>query len=376
VAFLQARLGFGGAERLIQDLIRELRSAGWRALLFTLKDPGPLGQELASEGVTVVSGLARWPFDPWAGARLAAACRDAAVDVVYVTDSALPLFWAGQMRRLGPRPKLVVGSHTTNLRTGQLQHTLASLAAVPVVDAFIALAPGHRDYLARALDVPPERIEVIPNGVDLRRFAPPADRTALRRQLRLPEQARIVTQVAALRPEKNHAMFLGAAAAWAARIPDLVCLIVGDGPERAALERMAAIGKAPVRFLGARSDIPELVGASDVVTLCSQPVVETLPLSLIEALACGTPVVSTRVGSVADIVVEGETGLLVPPGDQAGFERAVATLLDDDDRRRRMSAAARADAVARFGRDPMIAAYQRLFGDLAAAEPAAAKVAS
>lgn len=365
VAFLQARLDFGGAERLIQDLIRGLRDSGWRPSLFTLKDPGPLGQELASEGVTVVSGLAHSRFDPWAGGRLASACRDAGIDVLYVTDSPLPLFWAGQLRRAARGPRLAVGFHTTGLRADALQHGIAHRRALPVADTLIALAPSHRDFLAAELGIPAGRFEVIGNGVDLQRFAPPADRAALRRRLGFPEAAPIVTLVAALRPEKNHPMFLRAASEWIARFPDLLCLIAGDGPERAALEQMAAAGRHPVRFLGARKDVPELMGASDVVVLCSHPVVETLPLSLIEALACGTPVVATRVGSVADVVNDGVTGRLVSPGDQAGFENAVASLLGDHDLRARMANAAHEDAVARFGRDRMLAAYRRVLGDLA-----------
>ncbi len=363
VAFLQSSLGIGGAERLVQTIVGGLDRARFEPLAVNLYEPGPVGDQLAAAGLTVVSGLARSRWDPRAGRRLAAALRDLQADVVYVADSALPLFWAGRLRRAAPRPRLVVGFHSTGKAAARLQHALAGAAALPVADHFVALAPSHRDFLVRRFRLAPERFTVIANGVDTARFHPAGDRGAARRSLGWPADAPVVSIIAALRPEKNHRLFLRAAAAVAARRPEARFVVVGDGPGRAALERQArSLGLGgEIAFLGARHDTPEIQRASDVAVLCSLPVVETFPVALVEALASGTPVVSTDVGSIRDIVTPEATGLLVPSGDAGALAAAIESLLADPARRARMGAAARADALARLTRERMIADYERLF---------------
>jgi len=368
VAFLQASLEVGGAERLVQDIMAGLTRHSIESLALNLYGPGAVGQQLEASGHDVVSGLARGRLDPLTGARLARACREQGIRVVYVVDSALPLFWAGMARRWSGWPRLVLGFHSTGKGEDALQHALANAAALPVADRFVALAPSHRDWLALRFHLDPGRFAVIPNGVDTGRFRPAADRAAARRALGWPDDAVIVSIVAGLRPEKNHALFLRAAAALAPHYPQARFMVVGDGSERAALERerdSLGLGEK-VRFLGTRQDTPEIQRASDVVVLTSHPVVETFPVSLVEALASGTPVVSTDVGSIRDVVRDGVTGLIVPAGDEAAFGAALGRLLEDGALRARMGAAARDDAVARFGREDMIAAYAKLFREVAA----------
>ncbi|MBI5709187.1 MAG: glycosyltransferase [Candidatus Eisenbacteria bacterium] len=363
VAFLQSSLGIGGAERLVQTIVAGLDRARIEPLAVNLYGPGPVGEQLAAAGLEVVSGLAASRWDPRAGRRLAAALRELQADLVYVADSALPLFWAGRLRRAAPRPRLVLGFHSTGKSGDRLQHALANAAALPVADRFVALAPSHRDFLVRRFRLAPERFAVIPSGVDTARFRPAEDRPAAKRALGWPDGAPVVSIVAALRPEKDHRLFLRAAAALAARCPGTRFVVVGDGPERAALERRArslGLGRE-VAFLGARHDTPEIQRASDVAVLCSLPVVETFPVTLVESLASGTPVVSTDVGSIRDVVRAEETGLLVPPGDAAALAAAIERLLGDSALRARMGAAARADARARLTRERMIADYERLF---------------
>jgi glycosyltransferase involved in cell wall biosynthesis len=367
IAFLQASLSVGGAERLVGDVMSGLNPLRLQALALTLYGPGPVGQELEAAGHTVVHGLAHTRLDLLAGVRLAQACREQDIQVVYVTDSALPLFWAGLGRRWSNRPRLVLGFHSTGSHADPLQHTLAALAALPVTDRFVALSPRHRDFLVRRFRLAPERFAVIPTGVDTARFHPVEDRREAKRALGWRVDAPVVSMVAALRPEKNHRLLLRAAARLGPRFPAARFMIVGDGPERASLEQEVDASRLRecVTFLGVRRDIPEIQRASDVVMLCSHPVVETFPVSLVEALASGTPVVSTDVGSIRDVVRADETGILVPPGDEEAISAALGRLLEDAALRARMGADARADALQRFRREEMIAAYERLFLEVA-----------
>ncbi len=368
IAFLQASLPVGGAERLVQSLMDALDRDRFTPLAVNCFGPGPIGDQLAAAGHVVVSGLARDRWDARLPGRLARVLDERAVDVVYVTDSALPLFWAGWLRRRRPRPRLVVGFHSTGKSSAWLQHRFAGACAFPVADRFVALAPGHRAFLCRQLALDPERFAVIGNGVDTDRFRPTADRPAARRAVGLSERQLHVGIVAALRPEKNHELFVRMAALVAARVPEARFLVIGDGPERSRLERLAislALSDR-IRFLGARDDTPVLYRALDVAVLCSRSVIETFPVTLVEALASGVPVASTEVGSISDIVAPGETGFLVPPGDAAALAAAVERILSDPELRARLSRAAREHAERRFTRRAMVAAYERLFEEVAA----------
>jgi len=366
VAVVQSRLGTGGAERMLQSLVRGLDRARFPVTLLTLYDPGPVGEALAAAGVPVVSHLARGAFDPGAGGRLGRAVEAARARVLFTTDSAQPLFWSGWLRRRARVPALVVGFHSTGTRATPLQHALARASALPVADRLVALADSHRDFLCRRYRLAPGRFVEIANGVDLESFHPAADRARERSALGLDPAAAWVGIVAALRPEKHHELFLAAAAAVAARRPEARFLVVGDGPERSRLERLAAARLGDrVRFLGVRQDVAAIQRVLDVAVLTSHPVVETLPLTLIEAHASAVPAVSTRVGSVDAIVEEGVTGHLVAPGDAEALAGRLESLLADPVRRAGMGAAARRRAEQRFGLPGMCARYARLFEELA-----------
>jgi glycosyltransferase involved in cell wall biosynthesis len=363
VAFLQAWLTFGGAERLVQSLVMRMDRTRVDPVIVNLYEPGAVGEELIAAGHRSVDRLARSRFDLRTGARLREVLARERVDVTYVYDSALPMFWAGLERRRSAQPPLVLGFHSTGKLGDPVQHFVANRTTLPVADRFVALADSHRAWLCEHLRVAAARFDVIVSGVDLEVFAPAPDRAAVRRELGLPESAPLAALVAALRPEKHVPLFVEAAARVHAVQPDARFLVVGDGPERGAIEgAVAAHGLGGVvTLLGARRDIPRIWRAVDVAVLSSHPVVETLPVTLLEAHACGVPAVSTDVGSVRDVIVEGETGHLVPPGDAAALAGRLGGLLADPVMRARMGAAARRRAEQHFDRTTMVRAYEDLF---------------
>jgi glycosyltransferase involved in cell wall biosynthesis len=363
VAFLQADLGVGGVERLVQALVMHMDPARATPVVMNLNGPGPVGEELASAGHPSIDHLAHGRWDPRTGARLRAALERERIDVVHVCDSAAPLFWAGWVRRRAPRPKLVLAFHSTGKEGRALQNAIANRVAFPVADRFIALGEGHLDFLANRFGLNRARFDVLRSGVDLEAFRPAADRATLRRELGLPAEAPLVGIVAALRPEKHHALFVAAAEKVHRRMPGVRFLVIGDGPGRAAVAAaIAAAGlQDVVRMLGMRRDVARLWPALDVAALTSHPRVETLPVTLLEAHACGVPAVATNVGSVGDIVLPDETGFLVPPGDVDAFADGLVALLTDPRRREAMGRAARLHAERRFDRRSMLRAYEDLF---------------
>jgi glycosyltransferase involved in cell wall biosynthesis len=186
----------------------------------------------------------------------------------------------------------------------------------------------------------------------------------LRRQLGVPDDAPVAGILAALRPEKNHAMFLEVAARVRREIPAAHFLVIGDGLERPRLERRAAeLAIADcVHFLGTRPDVPELLGLLDVLLLTSLN--EANPVSILEGLACGKPVVATRVGSVGESVLDGEVGYLVESGSAEAMARRVAELFRDRPLAAALGTAGRKHVVDHWSVDRMVEGYEDLLSRL------------
>ncbi len=208
-------------------------------------------------------------------------------------------------------------------------------------------------------------MRVIPNGVDTERFRPNREaRATLRSQLGIPSGAPVCGIVAALRPEKNHALFLQAAVGIRATNPDTRFLIVGDGPQRARLESLSAefgISDA-VAFLGTRGDVAELLSALDVFLLTSHN--EANPVSILEALAVGVPVVATRVGSVPTTVIDGQTGFLADPGNAQQVAEYVLRILNTPGLAVTLGANGRANVEQHWSLDRMVNGYEELIEEI------------
>lgn len=235
-------------------------------------------------------------------------------------------------------------------------------------DRLIAVSEEVRDDLVTLGVAPAERFEVIPLGFDLSPFTvgePERSRrgAAVRAELSIPEDARLVTLIARLVPIKRIDRFLRVARRLADR-EGIRFLIVGDGELREevrASEDARALGER-VRWAGFRRDMPDICFASDVVALTSDN--EGTPVSLIEALAAATPVVSTNVGGVASVVRDGQTGLLADRDDDAGLADAIERLLDDSQLAERLAAEGQRHALRTFAQerlaDDLDGLYRRL----------------
>jgi glycosyltransferase involved in cell wall biosynthesis len=257
--------------------------------------------------------------------RLQRRFRKSRTDAVITVGAGDKMFWGRLAARLAGVPVICSALHSTGWPdgVGRLNRTLT-----PLTDAFIAVAQDHAQFLINWEGFPRDRVFMIPNGVDTDRFCPnPAARSAFRQSLQVPDDAPLVGIVAALREEKNHHQFLSAARDVLRLHPDTRFVIVGDGPMRSAIEQeINDLGlKRFVYLLGTRSDTPDILAALDVFALTSKN--EANPVSILEALACGIPVVSPNVGSIHETVLDGQTGFLTKPGSSEETADAIVRLL-------------------------------------------------
>jgi glycosyltransferase involved in cell wall biosynthesis len=214
------------------------------------------------------------------------------------------------------------------------------------VDAVIAISEGVRAALLRA-GVRPERIRVVPSGIDPDAFAaPPEARGALRQEWGVAANEILVLVLGALERRKGHAVLLQAAAQLAPTLPGLRYVFCGTGSEADVLMARAAGLGGVVRLAGFRDDAAACLAAADIVAVPSLH--EGLGVAALEAMAAGRAVVASRVGGLAEAVVEGRTGVLVPPGDPPSLAEAITRLALDRDFRDRLGSAGRLRVRTRF----------------------------
>jgi len=232
----------------------------------------------------------------------------------------------------------------------------------------LAAVCGHSAELFSAkTGIPLRRFEVLHNGVDTLRFAPPADRSASKAALGIPAEELLILTVASLTPVKDHCSLVEAIS----RLPPskkfaLRFLFLGEGPSRPQLERqIEALGlKQQILLPGNTDRVADYLAAADVFVLPSR--LEGMSNAVLEAMASGLPVVARAVGGNPELVVDGETGFLCPPDDIANLSAAIGRLATDTDLRQRMGRAARRRVEEVFSIDAMMSAYASFYRRAAA----------
>lgn len=228
----------------------------------------------------------------------------------------------------------------------------------------VAISGPVRECLV-AGGVEHERIALIHSSVDPRALEPKRSRAAVRAELGAAEHDVVALALASLVERKGIDVLVDAL--HSARLPsgtNLVAWIAGDGPERERLEaRVRSLGFATrVRFLGRREDAADLLGACDLFVLPARR--EGLGVSALEAMAAGRAVLASRVGGLAEAVADGESGLLVPPGDVEAWSRALATLASDRSLRERLAAGGPRRVASGFLAAQMVASYEKLYREV------------
>lgn len=230
------------------------------------------------------------------------------------------------------------------------------------VSRYVAVSETARQAIIKHLHLSPGKIVTILNAVDLSPFAPVRrDRPGFRAALGLPPEAVVLGSVGRLSPLKNYANLIRWLADLAPIFPQAHLLLVGDGPERPALETLIRdLGLTPrVHLLGHREDVPELLPLMDVFALPSLS--EGLPRAVMEAMAAGLPCVVMDAGGNSEAVVEGQTGYVAPLEDGVKFTEGLTRLLEDEGLRKKLGTAGKKRAFALFNPKRLAAQYEELY---------------
>jgi glycosyltransferase involved in cell wall biosynthesis len=354
-----ARTWRGGQNQVLVTVLG-LRSLGHRTMLVA-HPRGELRQR-AEEGMDLLALAPRTEMDLSAGWRLARAIRALRPDIVHAHDphAVAMAGLALSMSTQAAKPPLVASRRVDfHLRSGAF-----SRWKYRQVDCFICASEAIRQMLV-ADGVPEESTVTVHEGIDLERVAA-TEAAKLHEELWLPHNAPIVGNVAALVHHKGQRHLIEAAALVVREVLDARFVIAGEGELREPLERLIKEHglEKHVHLLGFRPDVLSLHNAFDIFVMSS--VTEGLGTSLIDAMAAGKPIVATAAGGIPEVVVDRETGLLVPVRDHKAMAQAIVRLLKDEPLRRRMGAAGLARARTHFSAERMVKDTLRVYERVAA----------
>jgi glycosyltransferase involved in cell wall biosynthesis len=340
-------LDVGGQEKLLVEFARHAERDRFALTVVSLGHRGELGDELERHGARVIALGEPSGLKPRLLYRLTRLFRLLRPGVVHTHDQRA-LFYAGPAAQVARVPVLI------NTRHGKNSHLTRRQVAIGVqlarlVNRYVCVS---EDVQAQCVieGIPASRLVTIKNGVDLERFA-----------FSGPRPGGPIVAVARLSPEKDIANLVRAAALVARQLPDLRVEVAGGGPCLHDLKQLAAdlgIGSR-ITFLGEVGDVRALLSRARLFALPSRS--EGIPLTALEAMACGLPVVATRVGGLPEVVDDGVTGLLVPPADPPALAGAIAEICNDPARRERMGRAGARRALELFDIRRMVAEYEALY---------------
>jgi glycosyltransferase involved in cell wall biosynthesis len=323
---------FGGAERLVGHIAHGLDRSRFEPVVCATRAADPASAAAAAAaGVRVVELGRERTLSPAAWARLWRELRDG-VDVLHAHKFGSNV-WGSLLGRAARVPVVIAHEHTWSFEGAPMRKLVDGRLIAPLVDAFVAVSRDDARRMTELEGIDPELIRVVPNGIPAQPAPMGHD---VRAELAIDPDAPLLGSVSVLRRQKAIDVLLRAAAQLREHEPRLHVLVVGDGPERARLEALAAelgLG-ASVTFAGRRDDVADVFAALDVLVAPSD--FEGSPLALIEAMAAGKAIVATRVGGVPDLIEDGVHGLLVPPRRPDAVADAVRRLLDDPSTRERL----------------------------------------
>lgn len=362
-------LEYGGAQRQVVELANHIDPARFDAHICSLSDYVPLADRLVGRERRLHVIAKKWKYDVTVIPRLARLLHQLKADIVqgYLFDAEIASRLAG---RLAGTPLIVGSERSTNYHLKRRQ-LIAYRLTRGCMDLLIANSNAGAQFDCRMLGYHPSQCRVIHNGVDTERFRP-HDEQALRRELGIDDREYVVGMFASFKQPKNHPLFFGAARRVLQSLPQTRLLLVGDdlyggilGSDEYKRDMDRLVDELNIRerclFLGNRQDVDRLYGVCDMTVLTS--LFEGTPNAALESMACGVPVIATRVSDNAQIIPDGRAGYLVPLGDEDSLCERICQLLENSDLRRQMGEEARAWVESEFAIARMVDKTARVYED-------------
>ena len=357
-------MGMGGADSQLLSAAQELRARGHEILIVSLTPLGPMGLEARTRGIRTESlGMRRGVPDPRGLWRLVRLVRGWRPDVLHSHMVHANLL-ARVLRLVAPVPAVVSTIH--NIYEGGRLRMAAYRMTNGLVDHMTIISQAAADRFVSEGIVPKELLRVVPNGVDMDRFrsVPSGTRESMRHALGVGSEFAWLA-VGRFEIAKDYPTMLRAFAKVHTRHPGSVLLLVGRGSLQQSTEALARdLGlEGRVRFLGVRTDVAEIMSAADGYVMSSAW--EGMPMVLLEAAAACLPIVATAVGGNPEVVRDGESGFLAPPGDPLALEAAMLRLVDVPEAQRRMMGMRGGEHVrARYGLERVVQSWEELYREV------------
>ncbi|MBP6964204.1 MAG: glycosyltransferase [Armatimonadetes bacterium] len=370
VAHLIGRLNIGGAEEQLVSLAPEFDAGRFRVIVCVLQPGGTLENRLEAADVKYHSFGFRLRSAPLAVLRICSFLKRERVDVLHMHMYHAALYGriAGLLARV---PVMITTDHGKGMWKKPWQVAFERYM-VRHTALRIGVSQDVADIIRNRERVPDDKLIVVRNGVNAERFrAGEAERASVRTELGVTEHTFLVGTLARLVEPKALHVMIEAVSIASKDVPGIRLLIVGDGPLRAELDKCASdLGvRDGVIFTGARSDVPGLLAAMDVFALSS--IREGLPISLLEAMAAGKPIVATRVGGIPDVIADREDGLLVEPDAPQAFADAICDLAADADLASRLGQRAAEKAESDYSVKATARKLEEIYARLSAGQSAA-----
>lgn len=361
--------GIGGAEMLVFEFARRLDRERFESWLCTTREPELDRRDLATreaaelrrEGVEVLTLDRRssWSMLPWL--RLLWALRHERIDIVHshMPRASIP---GALLAKLAGVPVVIAHEHGSILYGHWLRRFLNENVVVRLSNVVLVVSDWDRDNLIEHDRLPASRVKVFRNGIPRLPAQPPDVRPDL-----APRGVPLIGSLGRLDPVKGYDELIRAIALLKREGLEVRCAIAGVGPDETRLRAIIAklgVGEE-VALLGLREDVPSLLAAFDIAVLSSHS--EGAPLAIIEYMAAGLPIVSTRVGGVPELIEDGRHGLLVDPGEPGALAAGLRKLIEDPELRSRLAQAARQRQLAELDLDTTVRRLEDLYLSLFAA---------
>lgn len=369
VVHLTYVLDFGGLETLIVDCINRMPADQYRHAIVCLTRSSPFARRITQPGVEIYE-LNKAPG--WAlgtHVEISKLLRRLKPAILHTYNLAAAEYaFTATMAGVPVRVHAEHGRDAADPDGKNWKHKLLRRLLQPCIDSYVAVSADLEQWLVNVVGIPGRKTVLINNGVDTDRYRSHCSTNPECAGQRAEGELVVIGTVGRIQAVKDQAMLIDAFIALRSLMPHaldrLRLVIVGEGPLLPALRsKVETAGLADVISLpGASDDIADLMRTFSIFALSS--IAEGMPVTLLEAMATGLPVVSTRVGGIPELILDGANGFLTPPGDAAALAAALARYVSDPELARQHGAAGRECIKQRYSMNAMLSAYVTLYGSL------------